>query len=101
MTPNTIIPFFHFQHFVDVQILEFRLWVGRSGVRIPAGKRGFSSAVYFRPAVLPIEPNIRLDPGLFLTGNDRGVMLTTHRRLEQRLRMSGCVLVLPLYAFMV
>ena len=49
----------------------------------------------------PTESIIQYVAGFFLAGNGRGVMLTTHLRLEQRLRMSGCVLVRPQYALMV
>jgi len=64
------------------------------------GKR-FSSVIFFRPAVRPTGPRIHFVLGLFRGGNDRGVILTTHFRLAQRLKMSGCVLLLPLYAIMV
>ena len=75
--------------------------IGGSGVRIPGGTRNFLLKFFFRAALRPTEPSIQFVPGLFLAGNGRGVMLTTHLRLEQRLRMSGCVLLRPQDALMV
>ena len=65
------------------------------------GKRFSSAIFFFRPATLPTNPSIHFVPGFFLAGNGRGVMLTTHLRLEERLRMSGCVLVRPQYTLIV
>jgi hypothetical protein len=73
-----------------------RLRAGQSGVRILVGKRVFLLFKTFWPALGPTQPPTQLVPGFF----PRGAKLTTHLDLVLRLRMSGAVPHLPLYAFM-
>jgi hypothetical protein len=47
-----------------------------------------------------IKPSMQWVPGSFPGVSGRGVKTTTHLHLIFRLRMSGAVSVLPLYAFM-
>jgi hypothetical protein len=78
----------------------YRLWTGRSKVWFPAGVRDFSSPKY--PNRLWGTPRLKFEWVFFARGYNGGVVsLTTSLHLVPRLRMSGAVPSLPLYAFMV
>jgi hypothetical protein len=59
------------------------------------GKLGFLFSKTQRPALGPTQLRIQYVPGFF-----RGVTLTTQFHRVPRLRMSGALPLLPLYAFM-
>ena len=78
-----------------------RLLAGRSGVRIPVGAGDFSVSQN-------LQTGAGSHPVLYLMGAEvlsrrqsgGGVKLSTHFHLEPRLRMSGVIPQLPLYAMM-
>jgi hypothetical protein len=83
------------------QCMGYWRWAGRSGVRIPAGDREFvfSKTVQIGCMTHPVSYSIAI--GVLSRGyNGRDVMLTSHFHLVQRLRISGAIPLLPLYAFM-
>jgi len=60
------------------------LWAGRSGDRIPVGRRDFPHP--FRPTLGPTQPPIQWVPGLSQGQSGRNVALSTHRHPAPRLR---------------
>jgi hypothetical protein len=69
---------------------------GRSGLRIPVGARDFS---FLQKSILtlgPTQPPIEWAPRFW----GWGVKLITHIPLASRVRMSGPIPLIPLYAFM-
>ena len=66
------------------------------------GQETFLFSKMSRPALGPTQPPIHWVPGSFPGSKEVGALkLTTHLNLVLRLRMSGTIPLLPLYAFMV
>lgn len=79
--------------------LVFRLWAGRSGIRIPAEARDFS--FLFRWSTESLSLLFELVPGLFAgKTSDRNGKLITCLYIVPKLRMSGPTPLLTLYACM-
>jgi hypothetical protein len=78
-----------------------RLRVGQSGTLIPAGSRTFSILYVAHTDSEAHSATNSMGPViLFRTYSDWGVRPTTHLHPERRLRMSGAIPLLLLYALM-
>ena len=72
----------------------------RSGDRIRVGVRGFPLLKNVEDLCGAHTASYSMDSG-FSPGPKRPVTLTTHLQLLQTLRMSGAIILLPLFDFMV
>ena len=78
-----------------------RLLAGRSGVRIPVGAGDFSVSQNLQTGSASHSALYLMGAEVLSRGKSgRGVKLSTHFHLELRLRMSGVIPQLPLYAIM-
>jgi hypothetical protein len=74
------------------------LRAGRSGDRIPVRARDFSFFQKYRPALGPTDRRIQWVPGYFLGLKQPGREVN-NRHLVPRLRMSGVIFLIPIFAF--
>jgi len=68
--------------------------MGRKGVGIPAGGKGFLS-----PLGLWVPPSLLLDERFFSEGKAAGACSRPHISIVSKLRMNGAVPLLLIYAF--
>jgi hypothetical protein len=86
----------HFVQDAEIQYIVTSYVLDAMGFESRQRQEIFSSPKLSKPDVGSIQSPIRWVPGLF---PGRVVMLTTHLHLMPRLRTSGAIHLLPLYAF--
>lgn len=89
------VPHSHRRFAPPTVLVKLRLRVGRSGVRMSAGRDTLLCFKKSRPALGPTERHIQSVPGFFPGNKAAGVMLTTQSHLVPRLRMGAATSVLP------